>query len=264
MENAMTTLPLAIQMYTLRTLTQPLLDTLMAVAAAGYTGIEPFGPLSPPAPEFRALLQKSGLQVCSSHVALAQLEAELEAVVAYHDVLGNKTLVVPWLGAEDRPTSKEGWQAFGRRLDALGARTRALGARLLYHNHDFEMVRFDGRTALQILADAASPENLGLEIDAGWVVAGGADPIELLHEYAGRVPRLHAKEAWPADMSMEEAGAQDVGSGLVDWPAVLQTALETGVEWVVAEHDDPIDPLLSMRRSADYLAERMANLSIDE
>lgn len=257
----MTTMPLGIQMYTLRTLTQPLMETLMEIAAAGYTGIEPFGPLKPPAPEFAALLQKSGLQVCSAHVALAQLESELEAVVAYHDVLGNKTLVVPYLQANERPSTKEGWQEFGKRLDVLGARTRELGARLLYHNHDFEMVRFDDRVALQILADAASPDNLGLEIDAGWVVAGGADPIELLHEYAGRVPRLHAKEAWPAGMSMQEAGSKDVGDGLVDWQAVLQAALDTGVEWVISEHDDPIDPLLSMRRSAEYLHARVKNLA---
>ena len=96
------------------------------------------------------------------------------------------------------------------------------------------------------------------------VVAGEADPIALLHEYAGRVPRLHAKEAWPAKMSMEEAGTKDVGDGLVDWSAVLQTAFETGVEWIVSEHDDPVDPLLSMRRSAAYLSARIADLSTTE
>ncbi len=252
----MTGKPLGIQMYTLRKWEIPLKEKLAAVAAAGYSGIEPFGPLEPPAAEFAVLLQQTGLQVCSSHVGLQTVQADPEAVVQYHAALGNDTIVIPHLSVEQRPTSKEDWQVFGKMLGELGARVRAAGGRLLYHNHDFEMVKFDGRTALQWMVDAAGEDNLGLEIDAGWVVDGGADPIALLNEYAGRVPRLHAKEAFAGGVFADDAADKDIGDGVVDWDAVLKVAAETGVEWVVAEHDGPNDPALSLRRSAEYLKTR--------
>lgn len=248
--------PLGIQLYTLRLWDVPLQEKLAAVAAAGYQGVEPFGPLEPPAAEYAVLLKQAGLRVCSTHVGLAALQSDLEGVVQYHAALGNDTLVVPHIAAGERPTNKEDWQGFGKMLDELGARARALGARLLYHNHDFEMVKYDGRTALQWMVDAAAPENLGLEIDAGWVVDGGADPIALLNEYAGRVPRLHAKEAFAGGVFAEDAADKDLGDGIVDWDAVLKTAAETGVEWVVAEHDGPSNPLLSLQRSAEFLKTR--------
>jgi len=244
---------LATQMYTLRSLTLLLPQVLAAVADAGYSGIETFGPLQPAAADLKAQLDAQGLRCVSAHVGLDTLESELDAVAEYHRTLGNDVLVAPWLAPEQRPSDVPGWQALGRRLDALGERCRRLGMRLLYHNHDFEMVILDGRHAIEWMADAASPENLGLEFDAGWVVAGGGDPLALLEEYAGRCPRLHAKETFAAHVPVAEQEAGDVGEGLVAWNEVLEAARKAGVEWVVAEHDSPADPLLSIQRSATYL-----------
>lgn len=142
----------AVQMYTLRHLFMPLGDAPMSlddvlreVAVAGYAGIETFGPLDPPAAELGALLDKHGLQVCSAHVALESMESDLDGIIAYHKALGNHTLIVPWLHPDKRPHDAEGWVAFGRHLDDLGARAAAQGMRLLYHNHDFEMAAVGGR-----------------------------------------------------------------------------------------------------------------------
>lgn len=254
---------LAVQMYTLRRLFMPLgeapvtLDSLLGdVAAAGYTGIETFGPLAPPAAELTAMLEKHGLRVVSAHVALAQLESDLEGVAAYHKTLGNDTVAVPWLAPEDRPTSAVGWADFGRRLNALGAHARALDLRLLYHNHDFEMVAYDGRTALEWLLDGASPANLGAEVDIAWVVRGGQDPLRLLGALAGRCPRVHVKDVAPAGEKSDEGGHADVGAGTIDWAQVLPAAQRAGVEWLVVEHDLPNDPLGTIQRSAAFLRDR--------
>lgn len=254
---------LAVQMYTLRTLFMPLdaapvtLDSLLAeVAAAGYAGIETFGPLAPPAGEMAALLEKHGLRVVSAHVALAQLEGDLESVAAYHKALGNDTVAVPWLAPEDRPTSVAGWTDFGRRLDALGARARELGLRLLYHNHNFEMATYAGRTALEWLLDGASPANLAAEVDIAWVVRGGQDPLRLLGALAGRCPRLHVKDVAPAGEKTDEGGHADVGAGTIDWVQLLPAAQRAGVEWLVVEHDLPNDPLGAILRSAAFLRDR--------
>lgn len=250
---------LAVQMYTLRSLQTPLPELLAQIAAAGYTGIETFGPLEPEASALRALLDAAGLQVVSAHVSVDTLRNELPAVVAWHQALGNHTLVAPWLPPEQRPTDAAGWQALGAELATIGLRARDAGMQLLYHNHDFEMARFDGRSALEWLidgADSSAPGALGAELDLAWIVRGGADPQALLAAFAGRVPRAHAKDVAPAGTNEAEQGHADVGYGTIQWDAVLAAARAAGVDWLVVEHDAPTNPLRSIQRSAAYLAGR--------
>jgi sugar phosphate isomerase/epimerase len=229
---------------------------LAAVAAAGYAGIETFGPLEPPAAEMAALLEKHNLQAVSAHVGLGMLEYDLEGVAAYHKTLGNDTLVVPWLDVQDRPSSAVEWTELGAKLDALGARARDLGMRLLYHNHDFEMVDVDGRTALEWLLDGAAPENVGAEVDIAWVVRGDQEPLRLIAELAGRLPRLHVKDVATEGENADEGGHADVGAGILDWTTLLPAAQQAGVEWLVVEHDEPADPIGSIQRSAAFLRDR--------
>lgn len=244
---------LALQMYTLRNVNQPLDERLARVAAAGYSGIETFGP---PVENLLPMLQEHGLKAVSAHVGLDILRGHLDDAIAYHKSIGNDTLVVPWLAPEARATTKEGWQEFGRSLDAMGAHCRAQGMRLLYHNHDFEMVRFDGRLAIEWLLDSADPANLGAEFDVAWVVRGGGDPLALLDEYAGRCPRIHVKDVARPGQNPSEDGHADVGYGTIDWVALLPAARAAGVEWLVVEHDNPADPYGSIERSAAFLASR--------
>ncbi len=254
---------IAVQMYTLRTLYLPLDEAPMSlgevlreVAAAGYDGIETFGALEPPAQEVAGLLKELNLRVCSAHVAIELLQEELDRVVEYHRALGNQTLIVPWLAPEQRPTDAAGWQQVGRSLDALGARIRAAGARLLYHNHDFEMEEVEGRTALEWMLAGADPAHLGAELDIGWVVRAGVEPVALLQRLSGRVPRIHVKDVAPPGENLDEAGDADVGQGTVEWDAVLPAARAAGVEWLVVEHDQPHYPLQTLGAGASYLSGR--------
>lgn len=243
---------LAVQMYSLRELTQPLDDTLREVAAAGYEGIETVGTQGVSADELKALLGKHGLRVASSHVGLADLEADPNGVIAFNQAVGNDTVIVPWIDPGARSEEAAGWQALGARLGKLAAVADHSGMRLLYHNHDFEMREIDGETALAWLLEGAG-EPLGLELDLAWVVRGGKDPLGLLEAFKGRVKRVHVKDIAPAGQNEDEDGWADVGSGTLDWDALLNASRAAGAEWFVVEHDKPKDPLKSIRNSADYL-----------
>ena len=139
-------------------------------------------------------------------------------------------------------------------LDGLGRRASFAGMRLLYHNHDFEMVVIDGKPAISWLLEAAKPENVGFEPDLAWIVFGGQDAVGLLQQYSGRVPRVHAKDLGD---NAAEHGLADVGSGRLDWDAILPAAEAAQAEWLVVEHDFPTDPLASIQRSQTFLAEKL-------
>lgn len=247
-------LPLAVQLYTLRSLPLNADELLGAVAEAGFTGVELAGNLGQSAEDLRALLDKHGLKAISAHVQIQAMEDDLPAVVQFHKTIGNDTLIVPWLPEADRPTTAAGWTALGERLDRLGHRVSMANMRLLYHNHDFEMVVLDGKPAIHWLLEAARPENVGFEPDLAWVVHGGQDAVAMLQQYSGRVPRVHVKDVSdnPAERNMA-----DVGSGRLDWDAILPAAEAAQAEWLIVEHDLPVEPLTSIRRSQAFLAEKL-------
>lgn len=244
---------LALQLYSLRTLKEPFADVLRSVAEAGYAGVETVGDHGLDSGEMNDLLAEHGLEVCSSHVGLAALEADVASISRFNRDVGNDVLVVPGLPASLYDDTKESWLAIGRRLGELARRCQDEGARLLFHNHDFEMQKIDGRLALDWLMDGAEGMPLGLEPDLAWVVRGGRDPLELLEHYEGRCPRVHVKDIAPEGQNVDEDGWSDVGQGTLDWSRLLAAARDAGVEWFVVEHDKPKDPLGFVQRSAAFL-----------
>jgi sugar phosphate isomerase/epimerase len=254
LETVIAALPVAVQLYTLRSLTAPIDQVLAAVAAAGYAGVELAGTYGLAAAHLRDLLDRQGLAAASAHVSLADLEADLPSIIRYHKILGNDTLVVPWLPVALRSPTAAGWQTMGRRLNQLGRRCQMAGMRLLYHNHDFEMELLDGQPAIAWLLEAAEPENLGFEPDLAWIVAGGQDAPGLLARFAGRCLRIHAKDLGD---DPEEHGLADVGAGRLAWDELLPAVVAAGAEWLVVEHDHPRDPIASMRRSREFLDSKM-------
>lgn len=247
-------LPLAVQLYTLRDLPGSFEDNLRAVVEGGYSAVESVGTHGMAPDDFRAALATFGLRVVSSHVAYDVLRGELAAAIAFAKRVGNDTLVMPYLSERQRPVDANGWVKLGEELSRIGARCAAEGLRLAYHNHDFEMVDLGGRRAIEWLLDAAEPANLGFEPDVAWIVRGGGDPIELLDRYRGRCPRMHVKDLAPPGENSGEGGWAAVGDGVLDWERYLRAGKAAGVEWFIVEHDNPREPAENIRRSFEYLA----------
>lgn len=257
MSTTQAVLPLAVQMYTLRHLTDPLDQVLAQVAAIGYRGIETLGDHGMSADAFLDLLNKHGLQAVSTHVQLQTLEDNFDGVIAFNQAIGNSALTLP-VPPKERPTDAASWQALGRRLDKLGARLADNGMQLLYHNHAWEMELIDGKRALDWMMESASSAHLQWEPDLAWVVRGGADPLAMLARYTGRCPRIHVKDLSPEGQNEEEKGFADVGHGTLDWAALLPAAKAAGGEWFIVEHDWPSDPLRTIRRSFDFLRDQLS------
>ncbi len=247
--------PIAVQMYTLRNVAS-LEEQLKIVHDAGVHAVETVGTQNVTAPELKQLLDKYAIKAVSTHVQLADLRKDLESVVAFNQALGNTHLVVPYLGEKERPTDAAGWSALGSELGDIARQAQARGMTLAYHNHDFELVDFNGRTGLELLFDAAGPE-LRTELDLAWVARAGYDPAAMLGKFSGRVFAVHAKDNAPKGEAKDEGGFAAVGQGVLDWKTILPAAQKAGVQWYVIEHDEPRDPAAVVKAGADYLREHL-------
>jgi len=252
-------LPIAVQMYTLRD--AGTLDAqLKIVHDAGVHAVETVGTQNVSAAELKQLLDRYSIRAIASHVKLADLRDDLDTVVAFNRAVGNTTLVVPYLEKEQRPTDAAGWSALGRELGQIARRAQAQGMTLAYHNHDFEMAEFNGKTGLELLFEAAGPE-LRTELDLAWVARSGHDPAAMLGRFRGRMFAVHAKDNAPKGQGADEGGFAALGQGVLDWNAILPAAADAGVRWYIIEHDHPRDPAKVIQTGADFLRQRLPALA---
>jgi sugar phosphate isomerase/epimerase len=176
------------------------------------------------------------------------VEGERQRVLEIARTLGIRTIYVPHLAAEHRPDSRDGWVAFGKRLEAAGRPLREAGLGFGWHNHDFEFQPLaDGTIPLSALF-AGGPE-LEWEVDIAWIIRGGGDPFAWIEAERQRITAVHVKDIAPAGENVDEDGWADVGSGTVDWPALMAALRATSARHFVMEHDNPKDAARFAARS---------------
>lgn len=232
----------AINLYSVRSLEEPLPRTLDRVAAAGYDGVQFFGGFGAlTVAEAAEELAERDLDAAPAHVGIEDLESAPDDVAESYLTIGADGLVVPHIDEAAFASAEEARET-GARLDALADRLPD-GIGLHYHNHDHEFVDCDGALAFDVFADASS---VGLEIDVGWVHTAGHDPVELLERYGDRVDIVHMKD-------MADGEFTELGAGAVDIPGCAAAALDNGTSWLVYENDQPADPVASIDRGAEVL-----------
>ena len=191
------------------------------------TRVEPFD-LSDPA-GLRDALAGAGLVAPSVH---ASLGAELDRILEAAATIGALTVIHPYTPPE-RWASEADVDAVADELARAADAAGSYGLQVGYHNHHWELAsRFDGRPALERLAERLPPEVV-LELDTYWAAVGGEDVPALLGRLGDRVRLLHLKDG-PIDS--DHAAQVPLGAGAMPVAAILEAA--TAAELAVLEFDD--------------------------
>lgn len=229
--------PLSIQLWSTRG-EDPLADQLKALAAMGYTDVQPYHDQYDDPAAMRALLDECGLTAISGHFNFAMFKGDAAPVIAAARTLGMGLVVAPWLDPEDRPVEADGWRAIHRELQRIKAVIEDAGLAFAWHNHDFEFRQLPcGSYGIQYLLD----EDIDLAADLAWIKVGDQDPAYWMRHYAGRIPAIHVKDVARPGTCEDEMGFTEIGRGVMDWTGLWALADEVGIGLRVAEHDLPAD-----------------------
>lgn len=275
------TKPIALQLYSVRfDMAEDFYGTLKKVADMGYDGVEFAGFYNEKAEDVKKALEELNLTAISSHVVMTPLLIDdLDAQIAYHKVLGCKYIVMPYADENYRPGGpkfEEGLKLY----EQIGKKLKENGIDFLYHNHDFEFVKYAGTNGFDYLYSAVPEEYLNPQMDVCWVSVAGRDPAEYIRKYSGRLDILHLKDYILKDPEhkgnmyalIDENGQDDInidisesenfdfrplGQGQVGIPAIIDAAEENGVKWYVVEQDRSSDmpALEAVKQSIDYFRE---------
>ena len=212
--------------------------SLAKVAAAGYNVVETLR--SPecfglPAAEFKALCDKHGLKIVSTHHSIA-MDPEKEAEIMEQwrevfkglNVMGAKYCVIPSFKLGE---TIEDLKAVCDYFNKVGALAKEYGLKLGYHNHAFEYEVVDGQVKWEYMIENTDPESVFFQMDVYWTTKGGKNPVDYLKKYPNRIQMLHIKD----DLVIGE-------SGKIDFEAIFNQFYANGYSDFVVEQEMPRGP----------------------
>lgn len=249
--------PIALQLYSVRDeLEKDFTGTLGKIKAFGYDGVEFAGLYGNKPSDVGKILSEIGLIPVSAHVPFTELTADPKGIVGEYAQIGCEYIAIPYLTPEYRPNAEK-FNEVIEGASIIGKAAKEFGLTLLYHNHDFEFEKIDGRYALDVLYGSVSSDLLQTEIDTCWVNVGGENPSDYIRKYTGRSPVVHLKDFVMPGRKPEKMydliGIKDdakkaettafefrpLGLGVQNFPQILEACEKAGAKWVVVEQDAP-------------------------
>ncbi len=252
-------LPLGLQLYSVRqTLPKDYAGTLKKVAALGYREVEAAGFFGHSAAEAKAAIAGAGLRCVSAHYSSDVLSKSFDDILAFHKVLGAEYIICAYPGHKNPPAkgaehnfSLEDWRWNAEQFNRYGAKVKAAGFRFGYHNHTPEFVVVDGVTPYDELMRLTDPALVTFEMDCGWVIVGGGDPVALLHKYPNRISMLHVKDFQPG---VTPPHAAQLGHGRIDYRPIFEAAKKGEIKHYFVEQEEFDIPWEeALRIDGDYL-----------
>ena len=115
----------------------------------------------------------------------------------------------------------------------------------------------EGVVPFDELVRLTDPELVTFELDCGWVVVGGGDPVAYLKRYPDRISMLHVKDfkatSKPATV-MDPPPAAELGRGTLDYRKVFEAASPGSLRHYFVEQEAfDIPPYEALRIDAQYM-----------
>jgi sugar phosphate isomerase/epimerase len=247
---------IGVQLYTVRDQAErDLPSVLAAIQKIGYREVETYWNVyTHPATELRKMIADHGLSVPSGHFNYEGLDSKLD----YAKVLGVDFVICPML-PESLRSSLDGFKRAADQLNVWGKQAHERGLQLGFHNHNYEFHQFGDTNGFDTLVQNTDPNLVCLEMDCYWVTQAGRDPLQMFKEYGSRIKLLHLKDrkqGFGTSQELNNAAQHftEVGSGTLNWKAILAAADQNGVKHVFVERDSGDLPAIeSLRKSFQYL-----------
>ncbi len=124
-------------------------------------------------------------------------------------------------------------------FETAAQRLKAEGITLSFHNHDAEFKQVLGGVPV-IYHMLANTEALSFEVDCGWVLYGGHDPVRFLKDVGPRLAAVHIKDFTEGDVQNGNnvmPRFTTPGTGLLPLKDCLVAAFDLGMDYAIVEQD---------------------------
>lgn len=245
---------LGAQLYTLRDFTQTeadLADSLKKIADIGYTEVQ-ISAIGPIAPEkVKELCDENSLKIVLTHTNPERIMNDTDAVIKEHEIMGCDYIGI---GSMPGKYKSEAWyDHFRKDYIEAAKKIAASGKLLMYHNHNFEFGKIDGKRIIERILDDFKSDELGITLDTYWLQAAGGDCLEWIEILKDRLPCVHLKDM---EMYNGQAIMAPVLEGNMNFKSILGALDNNGVtKHILVEQDTCREsPFICLKKSYDNVA----------
>lgn len=236
--------PIGVQLYSLReNFAKDVPASLDQSRGFGIEYVELAGTYNLPPEKFKEMLTAKGLKPVSGHFPFEKFRDNVEAIATEAKALGLEYVGCAWIPHQtfDEKAAREAAAVFNRAGEALSKH----GLKFFYHIHGYEFQPHGNGTLFDLMMAETKPQFVRYEMDVFWVVHPGQDPVKLLEKYSNRFELMHVKDMKKGVQTGILTGKSDVkndvtiGTGQMDWPAILKAAQKAGVKYYFLEDESP-------------------------
>lgn len=241
---------IGVQLYTVRKeMLADNIGTLKKLAALGYNQIESAGSekgnyygLKPA--EIKKVISDLGMKLRSGHV---HYDDKWQQTIDEAAEAGQEYLIVSSMPSRGQTVSN--YEKVADAFNKAGESCKKSNLLFGYHNHDYEFEKDNGKILYEVLVEKTDPKLVHHEMDLGWVVVTGNDPLDFFARYPGRFPLWHLK-----DMDLKEKHSTEFGKGGLDIKKILGASKKAGMKYFFIEQEEYTGtPFESLEYNYNYL-----------
>jgi sugar phosphate isomerase/epimerase len=196
--------------------------------------------------EMKAECESLGLTLRSGHV---HLDKDWEKTLDQASEAGQEYVICSSLPTQGQTI--DNYKAVAESFNKAGEDCQKRNMKFGYHNHEYEFEMEKGKVLYDVLLEESSPELVHMELDLGWVVVAGMDPMDYFKRFKGRFPLWHLK-----DMDLWENESTEFGKGGVDISMLIKNREASGVKHIFIEQEEyASNPKESMQHNLKFLAD---------
>ena len=240
-----------VQLYTFRKeMLADTIGTLQKIAVFGIKQIESAGSakgyyygLSPK--EMKQVCNDFGMTLRSGHV---HVDDKWKQTMEDAAASGQEYLICSSMPTEGQTI--DNYKKVAEVFNKAGEDCKKLNIKFGYHNHEYEFESEKGQVLYDVLLDNTEAALVNMELDLGWVIVAGKNPLDYFKKYKGRFPLWHLK-----DMNVAEKHSTEFGKGSLDIVQMLKHSKDSGMKYFFVEQEEYAStPFESMKENMDYLA----------
>lgn len=250
--------PVGLQLYSLRDqFAKDVPGTLQVAEDLGFKEVELAGTYGQTPEQFSRALKAHKLKAIAGHFPYERFRDDVEGVAREAKALGLSYAGCAWIPHEN-PFDQRQCLAAAAVFNRAGAALAKHGIKFYYHVHGYEFQPYKDGTLFDLLMAETKPSLVSYEMDILWVVFPGQDPVKLFEKYGQRWQLVHLKDLKQGVPTGALTGSTDVrndvalGTGQMNFPAILQAAQRAGVKHYFIEDESP-SALTQLPQSLKYI-----------
>jgi len=201
-----------------------------------YYGLQP--------KEMKQACDDLGMTLRSAHTSI---DGKWQTTIEQASETGQEYLICSTLPYQGQ--TADNYKKVADRFNQAGEECKKVGLKFGFHNHnaEFQQDPTTGEVLYDVLLKNTNPDLVHMEMDLGWVIAGGKDPMEYFKNYGARFPLWHLKD-------MKGRHSTEFGNGTLDIVNLLKHAKDGGMKYFFIEQEEyPVSALESMKINMAYM-----------